>query len=58
VAWHIESSMAMGYRLVPNLLRAKRRADVINVCHKVLAKHPAYPQIWNDVLQQAREALR
>jgi hypothetical protein len=31
MAWHIESSMAMGYRLVPNLLRAKRSADAINV---------------------------
>jgi len=48
----------IGYKLGFNFLKAKRYTDAIDVCHIVLAKHPAYPKIKKDVMDKARANLR
>jgi len=59
-AWHYmnESSATVGYKLAFNYLKAKRYVEAIDVCHKVLSKHPNYPKIRKDILDKARAALR
>ena len=47
-----------GYKLAFNYLKAKRFVDAIDVCHKVLEKHPQYPKIERDILDKARLSLR
>eukprot|EP00794_Sanderia_malayensis_P003381 gene3381-3871_t len=53
-----ESNPAIGYRLAFNYLKAKRFVDAIDVCHKVLDKHPNYPKIKKDILDKARNGIR
>lgn len=59
-AWKFtnESNPAIGYRLAFNYLKAKRVVDAIDVCHKVLGKHPHYPKIKKDILDKARTQIR
>lgn len=59
-AWNYtnESCPAIGYRLAFNYLKAKRFVDAIDVCHKVLGKHPSYPKIKKEILDKARASLR
>lgn len=59
-AWHYmnESSATVGYKLAFNYLKAKRFVEAIDVCHKVLTKHPNYPKIRKDILDKARASLR
>merc|ERR1719378_1938513 len=59
-AWKFtnESSPAIGYRLGFNYLKAKRFVDAIDVCHKVLGKHPNYPKIRKEILDKARHGIR
>ena len=47
-----------GYKLAFNYLKAKRFVDAVDVCHKVLEKHPQYPKIKRDILDKARLSLR
>lgn len=58
MAWKFDGSLATGYRLAYNLLKAKENVQAINVCHSVLAKDPEYPQIKENILDKARAALR
>ena len=53
-----EASSTVGYKLAFNYLKAHRYIDAIDVCHKVLNKHPNYPKIRDEILDRAREALR
>ncbi|KAG2375069.1 hypothetical protein C9374_010073 [Naegleria lovaniensis] len=59
-AWKLsgETSPSSGYKLAFNLLKAKRNIEAINVCHKVLQKHPNYPKIKKEVLDKARLSIR
>lgn len=59
-AWNFtnESSASIGYKLAFNYLKAKRYVEAIDVCHKVLEKHPAYPKIRESILNKARASLR
>ena len=49
---------AVGFRLAFNYLKAHRYIDAIDVCHKVLNKHPNYPKIRDEILDRSRQALR
>jgi len=53
-----EANPAIGYKLAFNYLKAKRYVDAIDVCHKVLDKHPNYPKIKKDILDKARLGIR
>ena len=53
-----EASSTVGYKLAFNYLKAHRYIDAIDVCHKVLNKHPNYPKIRDEILDRARQALR
>ena len=59
-AWSYESeaSASVGYKLSFNYLKAKKYVEAIDVCHKVLHQFPDYPQIKDDVLVPARQALK
>jgi tetratricopeptide repeat protein 21B len=59
-AWKLqrESNPAIGFKLAFNHLKAKRYVDAIDICHKVLKKHPDYPKIDKDILDKARAQLR
>ncbi|KAM4626732.1 tetratricopeptide repeat protein 21B [Discoglossus pictus] len=60
MAWKYgnQTSPTVGYKLAFNYLKAKRYVDAIDVCHKVLELHPAYPKIRKDILDKSRAALR
>lgn len=59
-AWEFdcESSAPVGYKLAFNYLKAKEFIKAIDVCYKVLAKHPKYPKIRSDILERAQYFLR
>ncbi|XP_062519917.1 tetratricopeptide repeat protein 21B-like isoform X2 [Corticium candelabrum] len=49
---------AVGYKLAFNYMKAKRFVDAIDVCHQVLATHPAYPKIRREILEKSRLHIR
>lgn len=59
-AWEFssEKQLNIGFKLAFNYLKAKRYAEAIDICHKVLAENPRYPKIKKDVMVKARDALR
>lgn len=59
-AWKYEqqTSPAIGYKLAFNYMKASRYVDAVDVCHKVLDRHPAYPKMKQDILDKARASLR
>ncbi|KAL1140336.1 hypothetical protein AAG570_000268 [Ranatra chinensis] len=59
-AWKLsgECDPSLGYRLAYNLVKGKRFADAISVCHAVLKLSPDYPRIRKDVLDKALSHLR
>ncbi|KAL9658433.1 hypothetical protein ABK040_005977 [Willaertia magna] len=59
-AWKLtfESSPSIGYKLSFNYLKAKKYIEAIDVCHKILNKHPNYPKIKTEILDKARQCIR
>jgi tetratricopeptide repeat protein 21B len=59
-AWEFSSQkqLNIGFKLAFNYLKAKRYADSIDICHKVLEENPAFPKIKKDIMVKARELLR
>ncbi|XP_034444059.1 tetratricopeptide repeat protein 21B-like [Hippoglossus hippoglossus] len=55
LAWKygVQTNPSIGYKLAFNYLMAKRHDDAIAVCHKVLAAHPNYTRIREDILDKA-----
>ncbi|XP_053283448.1 tetratricopeptide repeat protein 21B-like [Pleuronectes platessa] len=60
LAWKygIQTSPSIGYKLALNYLKAKRHDNAIHVCHKVLAAHPNYTKIREDILDKTDTSLR
>eukprot|EP00758_Cryptobia_borreli_P001785 Tbor_TRINITY_DN2533_c0_g1::TRINITY_DN2533_c0_g1_i1::g.560::m.560/K19673/TTC21B, IFT139; tetratricopeptide repeat protein 21B len=59
-AWTLlgETDPAIGFKLAFNFMKAKKYVAAIDVCEKVLAKHPNYPRIEKDVLERSRLLIR
>ena len=55
---HLHTHTFAGYKLAFNHLKAKKYVEAIDVCHKVLEKHPSYPKIRREILDKARLSLR
>lgn len=52
------ASLCSGYRLAFNYLKAHKYVEAVDVCHRVLAKHPSYPRIRKDIMDKARQGIR
>jgi tetratricopeptide repeat protein 21B len=57
-AWKKLQTGSIGYRLAFNYLSAAKYVQAIDICHQVLRNYPDYPQIKENILKKAREALR
>lgn len=49
---------AIGFKLAYNLMKCKKFADAIEICHQVLKVHPDYPRIKKDILDKCMNNLR
>lgn len=60
LAWKYggRSKPIIGYKLAFNLMKAKRYAEAIDVCHQVLKLHPEYGAMKRDILDKCRNNLR
>jgi tetratricopeptide repeat protein 21B len=59
-AWMLANSAdpSIGYRLAFNHFKASKYVHAIQVCQRVLATTPDYPNIRVDILDKARKMLR
>lgn len=53
-----EASAVVGFKLAFNYLKAEKHVPAIEVCNKVLLKHPNYPKIKDEILSRAYASLR
>ncbi|XP_008584612.1 PREDICTED: tetratricopeptide repeat protein 21A isoform X1 [Galeopterus variegatus] len=60
LAWKYShyANPAIGFKLAFNYLKDKKFVEAIEVCHNVLAEHPNYPKIREEILEKARGSLR
>lgn len=60
LAWKYggKSKPTIGYKLAFNLMKSKRYAEAIDVCHQVLKLHPEYSAMKRDILEKCRNNLR